>query len=316
MREKRHLWIARHAERQDIVDPKWYESAQRPYDTPLSCEQQRLPPTSQPVPHLLRLLTLLLLLLWLLRGRTGDGHAQARATGAFVASQACPTLVVASPYLRCIQTAGEIALAAAREVERQRAEDEESDLPDVELVIDPSLAEWSNPRTYGTLTPGPLVSYAEVMQLHPELGVLRPFTSAFADSPIQHAMPRWVEDVMALHTRCQRVVRWVSDPHNALVRKHGSIALVTHGYSVAMLGSILDPTVPWHVLPSPYCCLTHMVAERAFCACCSAPDQERLLSSHRDIRTTWKTLLACSTEHLAAVPLQSRTERVPTPHLY
>lgn len=281
MREKQHLWIVRHAERQDIIDPTWYETAKRPYDTPLSC----LFETSLSQMCVCFLTSLLL---------SGDGLKQASATGEFIASQACPTLIISSPYLRCIQTAGRIAAAAIR----CRKQHEDSDMPPLEFVVDPSLSEWSNPRTYGTLTPGLLASYDEVLKSNPELTFLQRFTLGYTSAPIQSTMPRWVEDVMALHSRCQRVVSWVSDPHNSLVRKHGSIVLVSHGFSVVMLGAILDPTVPWHNLPSPYCCLTHMTTERRFCSCCPSPLQDQFLQTHRLTRSVWKTVLACSTEHL------------------
>ena len=226
----------------------------------------------------------------------GEGLKQASATGEFIASQACPTLIISSPYLRCIQTAGRIAAAAIRR--REQLLHEGSDIPHVEFVVDPSLSEWSNPRTYGTLTPGPLTPYDEVLKSNPELTFLRPYTLSYTSAPIQSTMPRWVEDVMALHSRCQRVVSWVSDPHNSLVRRHGSIVLVTHGFSVVMLGAILDASVPWHNMPSPYCCLTHMTTERRFCSCCSSSLQNQFLQAHHEVHSVWKTVLACSTEHL------------------
>ncbi|MFQ3679102.1 MAG: histidine phosphatase family protein [Pseudanabaenaceae cyanobacterium] len=68
------LWIARHANRQDFVDPRWLETADRPYDPPLSA----------------------------------DGWEQARALAQRLAAAPIRYLY-ASPFLRTVQTAAAIA---------------------------------------------------------------------------------------------------------------------------------------------------------------------------------------------------------------
>ena len=239
----------------------------------------------------------------------GDGLKQAEVTGNYIASESCPTLVVSSPYLRCIQTAGRIAMAAQQKRQQLMEENPKCNLPEVEFMVDPSLSEWCNPRTFGTLTPGPLMSYTDLLKTNPELSFIKPFNNCYGASPIQNSMPRWVEDVMALQERCNKVGTWVSDPHNALVRKHGSIVFVTHGFHVVMLGFVLDPTVQWHKLPSPYCCVSHLTTDRLFCSCCNCAKQDEMLrrQSHRSM---WKTVLACSVDHLAKPVVEE--ERVPT----
>jgi len=64
------IWIARHGNRHDFVNPAWFETAARPYD-----------------PHL-----------------SEDGHVQARELGERLASEAIDH-IFASPFLRTVQTA-------------------------------------------------------------------------------------------------------------------------------------------------------------------------------------------------------------------
>ncbi|MGQ9865629.1 MAG: histidine phosphatase family protein [Pseudanabaenaceae cyanobacterium] len=68
------LWIARHANRQDFVDPRWFETADRPYDPPLAA----------------------------------DGWEQARALAQRLAAAPIQR-IYASPFLRTVQTAAAIA---------------------------------------------------------------------------------------------------------------------------------------------------------------------------------------------------------------
>ncbi len=70
----RIIWLARHGERRDFVDPDWKASAQRPFDPPL----------------------------------TETGLAQARALGWRLAGERVGC-VYTSPFLRTLQTACEVA---------------------------------------------------------------------------------------------------------------------------------------------------------------------------------------------------------------
>lgn len=70
----RTLWLARHANRIDFVDPQWARSASRPHDPPLS----------------------------------PDGVHQARELAARLASEPI-SHVFSSPFLRCVETAAIIA---------------------------------------------------------------------------------------------------------------------------------------------------------------------------------------------------------------
>jgi broad specificity phosphatase PhoE len=70
MKQERTIWLVRHGNRQDFVDPDWALTAPRPHDTPLS----------------------------------PDGLEQARDTGRRLASEPIDHLFC-SPFLRAVQTA-------------------------------------------------------------------------------------------------------------------------------------------------------------------------------------------------------------------
>lgn len=92
------LWIARHGNRQDFVDPDWAARAERPHDPGLS----------------------------------PDGVAQAQQLGNRLADErASIDRVIASPFLRTIQTAHHVA--------------EQTDHP---IHLEPGLSEWRNPHWY------------------------------------------------------------------------------------------------------------------------------------------------------------------------
>jgi broad specificity phosphatase PhoE len=87
------VWIARHANRLDFVNPEWFNTAERPYDPPLS----------------------------------KDGFGQATELGKRLQLEKI-VHIFASPFLRTVQTANEIAYFL--------------DLP---IKLETGLSEWLNP---------------------------------------------------------------------------------------------------------------------------------------------------------------------------
>ena len=87
------VWIARHGNRLDFVQPEWFSTAARRYDPPLY----------------------------------DDGFVQARELGARLEGENI-THIFASPFLRTIQTANEVAAIL--------------DLP---IKLEAGLSEWHNP---------------------------------------------------------------------------------------------------------------------------------------------------------------------------
>jgi broad specificity phosphatase PhoE len=116
----RTLWIVRHANRQDFVDPEWHKTADRPHDPGLS----------------------------------PDGIEQAHRLGQRLAATDIQR-IIASPFLRTVQTAHAIA-----------------DAMDEPLFLEPGLGEWLNAEWFDgppeTLSTDQLVaSFDRVVRTHP-----------------------------------------------------------------------------------------------------------------------------------------------------
>src|SRR4028118_1914572 len=87
------VWIARHGNRLDFVNPEWFNTAERPYDPPLS----------------------------------EDGFIQAKQLGQRLVGEGIKH-IFASPFLRTVQTATQIA-----------------DILDLSIKLESGLSEWLNP---------------------------------------------------------------------------------------------------------------------------------------------------------------------------
>ena len=189
----RSIWITRHGNRQDFVDPDWVNGAEYPFDPPLS----------------------------------SDGLEQARQTARALRGRGIAR-IVSSPFLRCIQTAEEVA----RELE-------------IPIVLEAGLGEWLNPTWF----PAP-----------PELvHANRPNRS---DSRIDPGYESLVEPVypelkVEMYRRVATAVRRLTETSFASELWVGHGASV-QGAAAALLG--IDPSnaggLFGHV---PCCCLTQMV---------------------------------------------------------
>ena len=87
------VWIARHGNRLDFVNPEWFNTAERPYDPPLS----------------------------------EDGFVQAKQLGQRLVGEGIMH-IFASPFLRTVQTANQVA-----------------DALDLPIKLESGLSEWLNP---------------------------------------------------------------------------------------------------------------------------------------------------------------------------
>jgi broad specificity phosphatase PhoE len=88
------VWIARHGNRLDFVNPEWFNTAKRPYDPPLS----------------------------------EDGFVQAKQLGQRLVGEGIMH-IFASPFLRTVQTASQVA-----------------DALDLPIKLESGLSEWLNPE--------------------------------------------------------------------------------------------------------------------------------------------------------------------------
>jgi broad specificity phosphatase PhoE len=99
------VWLARHGNRLDFVNPEWFDTAAKRYDPPLS----------------------------------DDGFIQARELGKRLKNEKIQQ-IFASPFLRTIQTANEIA-----------------EILDLSIKLEAGLSEWHNP-----------VWMSEIPEIHPQ----------------------------------------------------------------------------------------------------------------------------------------------------
>jgi broad specificity phosphatase PhoE len=183
----RRVFLARHGNREDLVDPSWLEGAAEPYDPPLSL----------------------------------DGIEQARGLGRRLAGEGIRA-IVASPFLRTVQTAEHIA----REI-------------GAPVFLEPGFGEWLARDSFERSPQ--LRSFEELRAAHPALDP--DYTPC--------ATLRWPE------TRQELLARVGQTLTCCLARLDGTLLVVGHAASVAA-AALLDPQVTR--VECPLCalfCLEH-----------------------------------------------------------
>ncbi len=159
------VWIARHGNRLDFVHPEWFLTALRRYDPPLS----------------------------------DDGIIQAKKLAIRLQSEKI-SHIFSSPFLRCIQTAHQVA--------------EVLNLP---IQLEKGLSEWLNPEW---------MSYMPEIHSEKELAVKYPFINwKYRDFTI----PEYPENETAVITRTGETVKKI------VTNFSGNILIV--GHSITVLGA-------------------------------------------------------------------------------
>ena len=159
----RRIFLARHGNRQDLVDPTWRASAEEPLDPPLAA----------------------------------DGVEQARRLGQRLIGEGI-VAIVASPYLRAVQTAHHVNEALA-----------------VPMHIEPGFAEWISPQAFER---APRLRSVEALRAeYPDL----------RDGYVAHGALRHPESAAQLRERTRQTL-------DALLQAFdGNVLAVGHGASVA-----------------------------------------------------------------------------------
>lgn len=293
MREKqRHIWVVRHGDRADGC-----KAAQSSYPTAAAYDPA---------------LTFL-------------GIQQAEATAKYICSPSsgspAPSLVVSSPFLRCIQTAWPLAIAAI-----------------APLVIENCMCEWLNkalfPRSvcqtsYGKSNSplGPLLGLSELQDILRDSfpsSCSSPSSSASSTPPAPSLMdsaafaphllpnmPGFNEHILSVEGRCKRVAQWLSSPACA---EHESIVIVTHGYNCAFLCSeLMHPGNARDFLGTsvPECSVSHFVSTPTPLSSTASPG-----GGNDSIVTHWANDCLFSTTHLPSLfssPSSSSPSPSPSP---
>ncbi len=181
------VWIARHGNRLDFVKPEWFNTARRRYDPPLS----------------------------------EDGFIQAKQLGKRLKKENIGH-IFASPFLRTIQTASEVAKIL--------------DLP---IKLEAGIGEWHNPHW---------------MSEHPEI---HPQELLEKDYPYidwnysSYLVPKYPEMEVTMMTRMAEVIEKLVNDYSQ------EILLVGHGASVIGLTQGLTQENP--TFKASLCCLVKLV---------------------------------------------------------
>lgn len=162
------VWIARHGNRLDFVSPEWFDTADRRYDPPLS----------------------------------DDGFIQAAELGASLKSQNIAH-IFASPFLRTIQTADEIARVL-----------------DLSIKLEAGLGEWHNPKWM-----------SEHPEIHPQDILTEKYPSIDWNYQSYFA-PKYPESKEDVNRRTAKTIKKLvaEFPENILIVGHGAtVHGVTYG---------------------------------------------------------------------------------------
>ena len=162
------VWIARHGNRFDFVNPEWFDTADRRYDPPLS----------------------------------DDGFIQAAELAARLKSEDIAH-IFASPFLRTIQTADEIARVL--------------DLP---IELEAGLGEWHNPKWM-----------SEHPEIHPQDILTEKYPSIDPDYR-SYFTPKYPETKEDVNRRTAKTIKKLvaEFPENILIVGHGAtVHGVTYG---------------------------------------------------------------------------------------
>lgn len=182
------IWLVRHGSRQDVETPEWIETAARPHDSPLA----------------------------------ENGWIQARETGAWLARETDARHLLASPFLRTVQTASCISEALG--------------LP---IKIEAGLAELFLEKWF---------------PFHPNLPdaatVARDYPAMDATST-SFVEPQYPEDDAAVVERTQRTMAAITQ------QLSGTVVCVSHGGAIAHLCKALVGPIGGSVHPR-LCSLIHL----------------------------------------------------------
>ncbi len=184
------VWIARHGNRLDFVNPEWFNTAARRYDPPLSA----------------------------------DGFVQAAELAQRLKGESIDR-IFASPFLRTIQTASEVAQVL--------------NLP---IKLEAGLSEWHNPKWM-----------SEMPEIHPRELLLDKYPLIDPDY-CSCFFPHYPETRAEVYQRTAKTIQ------KLLFNYSGNILIVGHGISVSGAIKGLAPQTPHFKVT--LCCLTKIVWHR------------------------------------------------------
>ncbi len=187
MSSSQTVWIARHGNRLDFVNPNWFNTAKRRYDPPLS----------------------------------EDGFIQAKQLGKHLKKENI-SHIFASPFLRTIQTASEVAKIL--------------DLP---IKLEAGIGEWHNPHWM-----------SEHPETHPQEILEKDYPNIDWNYS-SYLVPKYPEMEVTMMARMATVIEKIVKDYSQ------EILLVGHGASVIGLTEGLTKETP--KFRASLCCLVKLV---------------------------------------------------------
>ncbi|MEB3341482.1 histidine phosphatase family protein [Okeania sp.] len=186
------VWIARHGNRIDFVNPEWFNTAERPYD-----------------PHL-----------------SDDGILQAQQLANRLIGENI-TQIFASPFLRTVQTANEVAKVL-----------------DLSIKLDWDLCEWLNPKWMSAMPE--TLSRENLAQHYSRI-----------DLSYKNGTPQYPENWEACMKRTGEVSQRLAAEFPT-----ENILLIGHGASVIGSAAGLVGEVAHHEIKASLCCLVKIIRQQ------------------------------------------------------
>lgn len=220
------LYITRHGERMDHVEPSFAYTSTTPYDPPL----------------------------------TPKGRKQSKRTGAYIhdvhkesvvkdveRQRKVEYLIYASPFSRTVDTAVGIAEGII---------DSDKDFPSssIKIKIEPALAEWHTAAYYASAVPNSIIT-TRVEELHRDVKNYS-FEVDWEYKPIYPELPSYPEGIHEVLKRCGSALKGITTPFIESLQEDKSkdvvLIFVTHGWCFNVIQEACSKQSPW--------------TEAAFCA--------------------------------------------------
>ncbi|RIA84388.1 histidine phosphatase superfamily [Glomus cerebriforme] len=206
------LYIVRHGERMDHVEPSFLYTSPTPFDPPL----------------------------------TPKGKRQAKTTGSFVhtlqqesisndTKRNVEYVITTSPFARTSETAIGIAEGIASSDPNSK----------IKFRVDSSLAEWHTSAYYAQAVPNSIIS-KRFEEIHERNGKddnsSYPFEVDFSYTPVLNELPKYPEGIHEVLKRCQKALAGMSSPFIQQIKQdklsedteksdtHKVLIFVTHGW--------------------------------------------------------------------------------------
>ncbi|WOL15960.1 hypothetical protein Cni_G24742 [Canna indica] len=217
-----NVLVMRHGDRIDHLQHVWLTHAERPWDPPLAEE----------------------------------GLIRAWNTGKRLRAAGFPIhRIIVSPFLRCLQTAGEVIRALCCDVDdRERlltletSQDAILDHFRVKVSIEYGLCEMLNSRAIGNRAPKDKKWFPNVSELE---ALLPAGTLDHSAVRVYKEMPQWEEPVVDARNRYVTVIHALADKY-----PNENLLLVSHGEAVgSAITSLKQDTVVFEV---EYCACCHL----------------------------------------------------------